>query len=90
VLEDQWKADDSPERPLWQGLAQVAVGITHALRSNESGARALLARGAETLAPFAGTAPHLVDVDGIRAWASHAEADLTLTATPPRLALPPT
>jgi uncharacterized protein len=85
VLEAVWKNAAAPERELWRGLAQVAVGITHALRGNESGARALLQRGADTLAPFAGTTPDRVDVDGVRAWSSAAAADLTLVTRPPRL-----
>ncbi|MDQ6649190.1 MAG: DUF309 domain-containing protein, partial [Actinomycetota bacterium] len=30
VLEALWKAAPAPERELWRGLAQVAVGLTHA------------------------------------------------------------
>ena len=35
------------ERDLWQGLAQIAVGLTHARRGNARGAVALLRRGAQ-------------------------------------------
>src|SRR4029079_9854938 len=31
VLEGTWKAASQDERDLWQGLAQLAVGLTHAL-----------------------------------------------------------
>jgi hypothetical protein len=85
VFEAVWKDTIGPGRELWRGLAQIAVGVTHALRGNESGARSLLQRGAETMAEFAGTTPSDVDVDGIRSWASDASVDLTLTARPPRL-----
>jgi hypothetical protein len=85
VLEAVWKDASGPDRELWRGLAQVAVGITHALRGNESGARTLLQRGAASLAPFATTTPYAVDVDGVRAWALAAADDLTLVTTPPRL-----
>ena len=46
VLEASWKAAPPAERDLWQGLAQVAVGLTHAQRGNARGAAALLRRGA--------------------------------------------
>jgi len=65
VLETAWKAADRPERPLWQGLAQLAVGLTHAQRGNAVGAAALLERGAERIAPFAVAAPYGVDVTGL-------------------------
>jgi hypothetical protein len=88
VLEAVWKATVGPDRELWRGLAQVAVGITHAHRGNPTGARNLLIRGAESLAPYSGTAPSGVGVDDIRSWAVAAADDLDLTATPPRLAAP--
>jgi len=47
VLEAAWKSGPAGERDLWQGLAQVAVGLTHARRGNARGAVALLSRGAE-------------------------------------------
>ncbi len=47
VLEAAWKSAPPPERDLWQGLAQIAVGLTHARRGNARGAAALLRRGAE-------------------------------------------
>lgn len=53
VLEGTWKAAPPGERDLWQGLAQLAVGLTHALRGNRAGAATLLRRGRERLAPYA-------------------------------------
>jgi len=47
ILEASWKSGPAGERDLWQGLAQVAVGLTHAQRGNARGAVALLSRGAE-------------------------------------------
>ncbi|MBO0849804.1 MAG: DUF309 domain-containing protein, partial [Pseudonocardia sp.] len=38
VLEGTWKATTGAERALWQGLAQLAVGLTHAQRGNATGA----------------------------------------------------
>ena len=53
VLEAAWKAAPRAESPLWRGLAQVAVGLTHLQRGNARGAVALLRRGAANIAPFA-------------------------------------
>jgi predicted metal-dependent hydrolase len=69
VLEGTWKATDGPERALWQGLAQLAVGLTHAQRGNATGAAALLARGAERIEPYAADPPHRVDVAGLVSFA---------------------
>lgn len=49
VFEAAWKTGLPGERDLWQGLAQVAVGITHARRGNPQGAVTLLRRGAERI-----------------------------------------
>lgn len=85
VLETRWKATAGPERALWRGLAQLAVGITHAMRANETGARALLRRGADTLAPYAGSNPYDVPVDALRTWAEDSATSLDLPLQPPRL-----
>jgi predicted metal-dependent hydrolase len=50
VFEASWKAGPQHERDLWQGLAQLCVGLTHLQRGNAVGAAALLRRGAEHLA----------------------------------------
>jgi hypothetical protein len=47
VLEAAWKTGPAAERDLWQGLAQIAVGLTHAHRGNARGAVTLLRRGAQ-------------------------------------------
>lgn len=49
VLEASWKAAEGDERALWQGLAQVCVGLTHLQRRNAVGAARLLRRGAGLL-----------------------------------------
>jgi hypothetical protein len=46
VFEAAWKSSPAPEREFWRGLAQIAVGLTHARRGNARGAVALLRRGA--------------------------------------------
>lgn len=65
VLEAAWKSAPAAERDLWQGLAQVAVGLTHARRGNSAGAAALLRRGAARLAGYPSVGPHGVDVAGL-------------------------
>jgi uncharacterized protein len=52
VLEASWKAAPAAERELWQGLAQLAVGLTHALRGNPAGAVTLLRRGADRISRY--------------------------------------
>lgn len=69
VFEDAWKSASGPERALWKGLAQIAVGLTHAARGNEKGARALLHRGADAIAPYADASPHDIDITGLLRWA---------------------
>jgi hypothetical protein len=56
VLEAAWKSGPSGERDLWQGLAQIAVGLTHARRGNARGAVTLLSRGAERVRDYQGGA----------------------------------
>ncbi|MEU2184045.1 DUF309 domain-containing protein [Streptomyces thermolilacinus] len=66
VLEDAWKAcgdaGREEERELWRGLAQLAVGLTHAARGNTSGGARLLLRGADRIVPYGSrahpTVPH--------------------------------
>jgi len=75
VLEGTWKAAPPPERDLWQGLAQLAVGLTHRARGNPVGAATLLRRGADRIAPYAVDPPHGVDVAGLVAAARKLAAD---------------
>jgi uncharacterized protein len=67
VLEATWKAAPAAERDLWQGLAQLAVGLTHARRGNGRGAVTLLRRGAKRLAGYSDAAPYRIDVAGLLA-----------------------
>jgi len=65
VLEASWKAAPAAERELWRGLAQIAVGLTHAQRGNATGAAALLRRGGRRVGDYAGAAPYGIDAGGI-------------------------
>ncbi|MER0449475.1 DUF309 domain-containing protein [Streptomyces sp. Edi4] len=72
VFEDAWKSGPAQEEPLWRGLAQLAVGLTHAARGNAKGARSLLERGTGSLARYGagpGAGAHGLDLDGLAAWA---------------------
>ena len=79
VLEEQWKAVGPDERSLWQGLAQLAVGLTHQRRGNARGARAVTSRGADAVAGHLEDPPHGIDVAGLLSWAralaDHPEAE---------------
>ena len=66
VLEASWKAAPAAERDLWQGLAQLCVGVTHLQRGNLVGAARLLRRGAGRLPA---QPPYGVD-PGLAGWAS--------------------
>ncbi len=74
VFEDAWKSGPEGERTLWRGLAQLAVGLTHAARGNTTGGARLLRRGAgaveEWAAGAAGRArPHELDLAELASWA---------------------
>ena len=55
VFEARWKDAPEEEHDLWQGLAQLCVGLTHALRGNATGAERLLERGHGRLERYAAT-----------------------------------
>ena len=90
VLEGTWKAAPAEERDLWQGLAQLAVGLTHAMRGNPTGAVSVVSRGRDRIAGYADAPPYGIDVVGLMAWADQL---LTLLAErandPPGGFLPP-
>ena len=69
VFEARWKDAPEAEHDLWQGLAQLCVGLTHALRGNTVGAATLLRRGAERISGYADLRPHGIDVTGLLDWA---------------------
>ncbi len=75
VFEDAWKSGPADERGLWKGMAQLAVGMTHAARGNRTGATTLLRRGAAGIEPFAAAPPHDIAVTELVRWArDHAAA----------------
>ena len=89
VLEDAWKSAPEAERQLWRGLAQLAVGLTHAARGNARGAATLLRRGAGNLTPYADAPPHGIAVARLAGWArdlaDDAAAGRDPDLRPPRL-----
>ena len=89
VLEDAWKSAPAGERQLWRGLAQLAVGLTHAARGNARGAATLLERGAGNVEDYAADPPHGIDVAGLVGWARALAADPGGPAGTPRLTTTP-
>lgn len=93
VLEAAWKNGPDAERGLWQGLAQLAVGITHVQRGNRKGAATLLQRGLERLTAADGPAPHDIDVAGLTTYTAAliddlgGSADIPASRLRPRLTL---
>lgn len=75
VLEAAWKEGPDHEKVLWQGLAQLMVGITHVQRGNVDGARALLRRAVGRLTTAPAT-PYGIDVVGLIDYAEALEGDL--------------
>lgn len=69
VLEAVWKSSPAGERELWRGLAQLAVGLTHARRGNTTGAARLLRRSADRIVAYEGSPPHGIAVTDLVAWA---------------------
>ncbi|MFJ6572706.1 DUF309 domain-containing protein [Streptomyces sp. NPDC091292] len=73
VFEDAWKSGPDGERQLWRGLAQLAVGLTHAARGNATGGARLLRRGAgaveEWCVASGTTCPYGMDGVGLASWA---------------------
>jgi predicted metal-dependent hydrolase len=95
VFEAAWKSVPGPERELWRGLAQIAVGLTHARRGNARGATTLLRRGALRVRESAAQPSHGVDSGHVAATADDLaariaehglaaipESDLNLTLRP--------
>ena len=89
VLEAAWKSCAVDERQLWQGLAQLAVGITHIQRGNGTGAIALLRRGSDKIRGECKPARHGIDVAGLVAHADALIADLVADVDIPSERLKP-
>ena len=70
VLEASWKAAPTHERELWKGLAQIAVGLTHAQRGNGPGAVALLRRGGRRVAGYAQSPPYGISAGAVARYAT--------------------
>lgn len=93
VLEAAWKNGPDEERVLWQGLTQLAVGITHVQRGNRKGAITLLRRASSHLSRSDVPAPYAIDVEGLADFADAlsnylgAGAEITAACLRPRLLL---
>ncbi|MFI9611585.1 DUF309 domain-containing protein [Streptomyces sp. NPDC052023] len=80
VFEDAWKSGPDEERALWRGLAQLAVGLTHAARGNTTGGARLLRRGAGAIEEWAARTgrkrPYDLDLPGLAQWARALAGDV--------------
>jgi predicted metal-dependent hydrolase len=70
VYEARWKAGPDSERELWQGLAQLCVGITHSERGNHVGALRLIGRARRRLQTYlaSGGPSYGLDLNKIISW----------------------
>jgi uncharacterized protein len=77
ALEVRWKSCPDEERELWQGLAQLCVGLTHHARGNAVGAARLVERAAGRLASYevTGAPTHGLDLDALVACARSSVGD---------------
>ncbi|MEU5666157.1 DUF309 domain-containing protein [Streptomyces longwoodensis] len=86
VFEDAWKSGPDEERALWRGLAQLAVGLTHAARGNRTGGARLLRRGAGAAEEWAArdgeARPYGIDLPGVIAWARALADEVERTDAP--------
>ncbi|MFF2650224.1 DUF309 domain-containing protein [Streptomyces sp. NPDC058045] len=86
VFEDAWKSGPAAERPLWRGLAQMAVGLTHAARGNARGGARLLRRGARSAADWSTTSgqprPYGLALADLATWAETLAARLDADPSP--------
>lgn len=88
VLEASWKAAPEPERELWQGLAQLAVGLTHVLRGNPKGATTLLERARRRVALYADDPPYGIDAAGLVRWCDVLLGQLASSTVPADVPVP--
>lgn len=95
VFEAAWKNGPDEERTLWQGLAQLAVGITHIQRGNLKGAITLLRRASGRLSRYDVPAPYAIDAEGLAGFADVLinyladGAEITADCLRPRLLVSP-
>ncbi len=92
VLEAAWKTGLADERDLWQGLAQIAVGLTNAHRGNARGAVTLLRRGAQRAGESRPPDSYGMDLEAMTAAARTLADDIErdgLANIPPAALCPP-
>ncbi|MYR46319.1 DUF309 domain-containing protein [Streptomyces sp. SID5910] len=86
VFEDAWKSGPEEERELWRGLAQLAVGLTHAARGNVTGGARLLRRGAGAVTRWAASEhgrerPYGLELAVVAGWARELAGDVEAGAS---------
>ncbi|MGC0366089.1 hypothetical protein ABH922_004073 [Rhodococcus sp. 27YEA15] len=93
IFEGTWKDAAAGDRDLWQGLAQLAVGLTHLMRGNLVGAQSLLGQGNGRIRHYEIDCPHGLDIAGLLTWSEHLLTEIArggeITVPPiPRLRIP--
>ena len=81
VFEDAWKSSSGPDRDLWKGLAQLAVGLTHLGRGNLRGAKTLLERGSAAIDGARGATSFGIDIAGLAVWTQGLIAEIDAAPT---------
>lgn len=85
VLEDVWRATEGPEKNFLQGLIQAAVALHHYSQQNSEGARSVLMRALQNLAPYPDSYGG-IDVTALRAvleqWRRALEGNFAPPAVP--------
>ncbi|MGA6166811.1 DUF309 domain-containing protein [Amycolatopsis magusensis] len=76
VFEDAWKTGAEADEGLWRGMAQLAVGLTHAARGNSVGGASLLRRGAANIEAYRAGEPYGIDIPGLVQWAANLAGEL--------------
>lgn len=88
ILEGTWKDSPEGERRLWQGLAQLAVGLTHLLRGNTVGARSLLGQGHDRILDYEVDQPYGLDIAGLLNWSDALIENLDQSEVTPEPTVP--
>lgn len=88
IFEGTWKDSAEDERTLWQGLAQLAVGLTHVMRGNKVGAQSLLRQGHDRIREYEIAPLHGLDIAGLLTWSEELLDQLDSGNAPESPAIP--
>ncbi|MFD4179697.1 DUF309 domain-containing protein [Rhodococcus sp. NPDC058514] len=71
------------ELELWQGLTQLAEGLSRAVRGEREAATQALRQGRDLISAYEDGPPHALDVAGLRVWSAHLVDELAVTTRDP-------